>query len=305
MRTSVALPLAAAVAAAAAQWAPGLTAFEPVRRRATPGLAGQGAPGHVALTFDDGPVPASTPAFLDRLAQLGWRATFFMLGQEVRRAPGLAAEVAAAGHEVAVHGDQHRNLLRRPPAATVDDLRRARDSVAWATGAGPAWFRPPYGLLSGTAAVAARRLGLRPVLWTTEGRDWRAEATPGTIVADISAHLAPGGTILLHDYAASGSWRATLAALPRLAELLHHRGLAAGPLADHGLTPPSPPVHPHNRSHAETRRSAAPASGAVDTGGPGWRCCGCAGSPGRRLPHHTGRASQEGIRWESGAAPQR
>jgi peptidoglycan-N-acetylglucosamine deacetylase len=227
----------AAGLAAAAQAAPALTALEGVRRL-TPRLAGVGAAGHVAVTFDDGPVAASTPAVLQALERLGWRATFFMLGEEVRRAPGLAAEVAAAGHEVAVHGDDHRSLLRRGPLATVEGLRRARDAVAGATGAAPGWFRPPYGVLTGVAVLAAARLGLRPVLWTAMGRDWRAEATPASILADLSAGRVDGGTLLLHDYAASGSWRATVAALAPLAELLAARGLSAGPLADHGLPPP-------------------------------------------------------------------
>jgi peptidoglycan/xylan/chitin deacetylase (PgdA/CDA1 family) len=234
--------LAAAGAAglvAAAQAGPALTALDGVRLRLTPRLAGVGAAGHVALTFDDGPVAASTPAFLDVLAGRRWRATFFMLGEEVRRAPGLAAEVAAAGHEVAVHGDDHRSLLRRGPLATVDGLRRARDVIGEATGAAPGWFRPPYGVLTGAALLGAARLGLRPVLWTAWGRDWRAEATPASILAALAAGRVDGGTLLLHDYAASGSWRATLAALPLLADLLAARGLAAGPLADHGLATPA------------------------------------------------------------------
>src|SRR5919204_661003 len=119
---------------------------QPAVRRLTPRLAGVGTPGHVALTFDDGPVPASTPAFLEALARRRLRATFFMLGEEVQRAPALAAEVAAAGHEGAGHGDDHRNLLRRDPLATLDGLRRARDTVAEVTGTAPGWFRPPYGV---------------------------------------------------------------------------------------------------------------------------------------------------------------
>jgi peptidoglycan-N-acetylglucosamine deacetylase len=231
----VAASAAVAAALGAAQAGPALTVLDRVRLRLTPGLAGLGTAGHAALTFDDGPVPASTPAFLDALDRRGWRATFFMLGDEVRRAPGLAAQVAAAGHEVAVHGDDHRSLLRRGPLATVDGLRRARDAVAEATGTAPRWFRPPYGVLTGAALLGAARLGLRPVLWTAWGRDWRAEATPASILADLDAGRLDGGTLLLHDYAASGSWRATLAALPPLADLFAARGLAAGPLADHGL----------------------------------------------------------------------
>jgi peptidoglycan/xylan/chitin deacetylase (PgdA/CDA1 family) len=232
------LGAAGLAAAAAAHPGPALTSITAVRRY-TPALAGSGAAGHVALTFDDGPVPASTPAVLGALDRLGWQATFFMLGEEARRSPGLAAEVAAAGHEVAVHGDDHRNLLYRDPAATLAGLRRARDTVAEATGAAPRWFRPPYGVLPGPAWLGARRLGLRPVLWTAWGRDWEAAATPATILAHLERGQLAGGTVLLHDFAASGSWRATVAALPLLAELLDGYGLAVGSLARHGLDRPA------------------------------------------------------------------
>jgi peptidoglycan-N-acetylglucosamine deacetylase len=247
------LAVAGMAAAAAAQAGPALTA-QPAVRRLTPRLAGLGSAGHAALTFDDGPVPASTPAFLEALARHRLRATFFMLGEEVRRAPALAAEVAAAGHEVAVHGDDHRNLLRRDPLATLDGLRRARDTLAEATGTAPGWFRPPYGVLTGAALLAAARLHLRPVLWTAWGRDWRAEATPASILADLDAGRLDGGTLLLHDYAASGSWRATLAAVGPLAELLAARGLVAGPLGDHGL---AQPVTRSTRSSSWVRRRGA------------------------------------------------
>jgi peptidoglycan-N-acetylglucosamine deacetylase len=226
------------VAVSAAHAGPALTSSSAVRRL-LPALAGSGAPGHAALTFDDGPVPASTPAVLRALDRLGWHATFFMLGQEARRSPALAAEVAAAGHEVAVHGDDHRNLLYRGPAASLAGLRRARDTVAEATGVAPRWFRPPYGVLSGSALLGARQLGLRPVLWTAWGRDWEATATPATILAELDRGQLAGGTLLLHDFAASGSWRATVAALPLLAELLDGYGLTVGPLAGHGLEPPA------------------------------------------------------------------
>lgn len=229
---------AAAGAAVLAQGAPALTAVGPLRRRVAPALAGIGTPGHVALTFDDGPDPASTPRFLAALDELGWRATFFMLGAMVRCAPGLAAEVAAAGHEVAVHGDVHRSELWRTPAALRDDLQRARDTVAEATGRRPLWFRPPYGVVSGGGPAAARRAGLRLVLWTAWGRDWRAAATARSVAADVTAGLVPGATVLLHDSdctSAPGAWRSALGALPLLAEGMAERGWEVGPLADHGL----------------------------------------------------------------------
>src|SRR6185437_8050427 len=103
---------------------PGVTAIGPLRQRFFPRLAGQGRADHVALTFDDGPDPAWTPAFLEVLAEWRVRATFFMLGSMAAREPGLAAEVAAAGHEVAVHGWAHRYTVLRSPRAVADDLAR-------------------------------------------------------------------------------------------------------------------------------------------------------------------------------------
>jgi len=238
---------AVAATAAAAYAAPSVARLLPPRWRATPRLSGIGDPGHVALTFDDGPDPKSTPAVMDALAGLGWTATFFCLGTMTAAAPGLAAELVAAGHEVGVHGWSHEGAVRRGPGALTDDVRRCRDVIADATGAAPHWYRPPYGELSLGSVVAARCNDVRLVLWSAWGRDWRAEATPASVVADLSRGVLHGGTILLHDSdctSAESSWRITVAALPLLAELLAEAGLEVGTLGDHGLDGPrlGPPL---------------------------------------------------------------
>jgi peptidoglycan/xylan/chitin deacetylase (PgdA/CDA1 family) len=229
-------------AGAAGAWlanaVPSVTTLASVRKRYFPDLSGQGSSTHVALTFDDGPDAASTPLFLEALDRLGWRATFFLLGDSIRANPGLAAEVAAAGHEIALHGDVHRSHLIRTPRAVAADIQRSLALVGEATGRRPVWFRPPYGIFSGATHATCRRLGLRPVLWTAWGRDWRAEASAATVVADVSAGRLAGGTVLLHDSdctSAPGSWRSALEALPRLAEVFGGAGLRVGPLADHAV----------------------------------------------------------------------
>jgi len=227
-----------AVALAVAQGGPGLTAIGPVRRHLPGRLAGYGDAGHVALTFDDGPDPQSTPDFLHLLARRDVRATFFMLGSMTAAAPGLAAEVAAAGHEIAVHGWDHRYLTARGPGDTFRDLARARDTIAAATGRVPAYFRPPYGVLSGAALVAARRLGLRPLLWTCWGREWVPGATAESVSGTLRGNLSGGGTVLLHDSdstAPPGACRLALEAVPWLLDECARRGLAIGPAAEHGL----------------------------------------------------------------------
>jgi peptidoglycan-N-acetylglucosamine deacetylase len=227
---------AALPALAAVHAAPVVATFGPLRNRLMPRLSGQGRPDHVALTFDDGPDPLSTPLFLRALAARQIHATFFLLGTEVRRNPGLVRDIADAGHEIAVHGWLHRPLLLRGPRATHDDLARVRDTVADLTGRPPRLFRPPYGVMSTAAHLAARRLGLTPVLWTCWGEDWTARATARSVHRTVTADLRGGGTILLHDSdctSAPGAWRSALGALPRILDDCESLGLGVGPLRDH------------------------------------------------------------------------
>jgi peptidoglycan-N-acetylglucosamine deacetylase len=228
----------AAAAGLVAHAGPALASIGALRRRVAPSLAGTGRPDHVALTFDDGPHPLSTPRFLDLLDQMAVKATFFLLGQWAAKAPGLVKEIAAGGHEIAVHGYRHWCLLARGPRATYDDLARARDVISHAADQPVSWFRPPYGVLTGATLIAARRVGLTPVLWTAWGRDWSARATPDSVFRTVTADLRGGGTILLHDSdvtSAPGSWRNTLGAVPRLLTTCQERGLQVGTLAEHGI----------------------------------------------------------------------
>ena len=209
-----------------------------MRRLAFRRLAGYGDPGHVALTFDDGPDPGSTPEFLQVLADREVKATFFMLGRMVEQAPDLAAEVAAAGHEIGVHGFEHRYLPTRWPGATWSDLRRATDLIANVTGVRPRFFRPPYGVLSGPALLAARGLGLSPVLWGAWGREWQAGASPASVFATLTSGLDGGVTVLLHDSGCTspaGAWQAGLGALPLLLDECQRRSLRVGPVREHGI----------------------------------------------------------------------
>jgi peptidoglycan/xylan/chitin deacetylase (PgdA/CDA1 family) len=237
-RGSLALaPVVGAVAVAHAL--PALTTHGGIRRL-TPRLAGEGRPGGIALTFDDGPDPDGTPAVLETLAGLGWRATFFLLGSQVRRYPAIARLVVDAGHEIGVHGAEHRNHLTRTPGAIRRDLRSATREITEATGVVPRWFRPPYGVLSSASLWAAAELGLTPVLWTAWGKDWRAGPAVH-IVATVMRDLRDGGTVLLHDSDCTsrpGSWRSTVAALPLLATRLRAQDLDVRTLGEHVLAQP-------------------------------------------------------------------
>jgi len=183
-----------------------------------------------ALTFDDGPHPSGTPAVLSILAAAAVPATFFLVGEQVRRDPSLAREIVAAGHTVGLHCDRHRNLLRLSPRATRVDIDRAQAAIEDATGIAIGLYRPPYGALSLAALRLARARGWRTLLWSAWGRDWERRATPESIAARVTSGVGPGAVLLLHDgdaYSAPGSWGRTVAALPLVLDTLVGRGLRA------------------------------------------------------------------------------
>jgi peptidoglycan/xylan/chitin deacetylase (PgdA/CDA1 family) len=187
----------------------------------------EGAAG-IALTFDDGPHPEGTPAVLELLAAAGAKATFFLVGEQVRAFPELAERIAAEGHEVAVHGDRHRVMLRMAPAMIAADLDRAQATIGELTGQRPRFHRPPLGIYSYPGLRIARQQGLEPLLWSRWGRDWSAKSTAGSISEMVTTDLSAGDVLLLHDadwYSDAGCWRNTVAALPTILERVNSSGL--------------------------------------------------------------------------------
>lgn len=202
-------------------------------RRLFPAIARIPVPDAVGLTFDDGPDRA-LDAFLVALDRAGARATFFVTGEQVERAPSRVAEIIAAGHEVGVHGYRHRLHLRLAPWQVADDLHRGRAVIEDAAGRTVTCFRPPHGLFSLSSWREAGRQGWARVLWSREGHDWQGRATPRSIADRIGTPVA-GDILLLHDsdrYSSPGSWRNTLGALPLIFERLDAAGLAARPVGE-------------------------------------------------------------------------
>jgi peptidoglycan/xylan/chitin deacetylase (PgdA/CDA1 family) len=150
----------------------------------------------LALTFDDGP-SESTPKLLEALEKYQVSATFFMCGENVRRCPEVAREVAARGHELGNHTDSHRRLDFKSPRFIYGEMARAQETLQAITGTKPRWFRAPYGVRWFGVGQAQELLGLRGVMWTVIGRDWR---WPAERVADLLINNASnGGIMCLHD----------------------------------------------------------------------------------------------------------
>ena len=152
----------------------------------------------VVLTYDDGPLAGQTEGVLASLSDTGSTATFFVLMTKVRRAPGLLREVVAAGHEVALHGPDHRRLVGLPVKEVTERTRAARFELEDLLGAPVRWIRPPYGSQTPPTWAAVRRAGLTPVMWGGTTWDWKDIPTQDRLARAIP-HLVPGQILLAHD----------------------------------------------------------------------------------------------------------
>jgi peptidoglycan/xylan/chitin deacetylase (PgdA/CDA1 family) len=153
----------------------------------------------IALTFDDGPDPRSTPALLELLRAASVEAAFFGVGQRVAAHPDLAARIVREGHLLENHSYAHSHTTNLFTAARLRaELDRTQAAIAQATGVAPRWFRPPMGLSNPRVFRVARDLGLTVIGWTARGMDTR-RIGPERVVARIVRQLRPGAIILLHD----------------------------------------------------------------------------------------------------------
>jgi peptidoglycan/xylan/chitin deacetylase (PgdA/CDA1 family) len=159
----------------------------------------------VALTFDDGPHPESTPRLLALLERHRAQATFFMVGRAAARQPKLVGQVAAAGHVVGNHSWNH------PSFHAIGRAERWRQLQACQRALGPfgrqRLFRPPYGHQNRALPVEARLLRYTVVSWSLDVQDWRP-ADPSDLAAKLIEGIRPGGIVLLHDAVYDGPGRA-------------------------------------------------------------------------------------------------
>lgn len=178
----------------------------------------------VALTFDDGPDPVTTPALLALLAEHGATATFFVVGEQVERHPELVCGILEQGHRIGNHSHRHRIWDAFTTGRLRRDLGRCQAAVERACGQAPRQFRPPYGVRTHATAAAAAAHGLEVVGWSAGGFDTTRRSVE-ELTRAIAARLGPGTIVLLHD---RGPGHEKALALTRaVLELCAARGLRA------------------------------------------------------------------------------
>lgn len=152
----------------------------------------------MALTYDDGPDPQSTPRVLDVLQEHQAVATFFVLADAAQRNPGIVHRIVDDGHEIALHGFDHRSLLTMTTSEAVTMVSAARDVVEQLAGRVLRLYRPPHGDITGPQARAIHRLGLRVTIWSGHATDW-VDASADEVAERAVRAVFPGCVQLMHD----------------------------------------------------------------------------------------------------------
>jgi peptidoglycan-N-acetylglucosamine deacetylase len=163
----------------------------------------------IALTFDDGPDPVTTPAILDVLRDYHVKATFFVIGARAEQHPELIERIVGEGHALGNHTYYHRDLAKLGPESMQRELQDTQAVIDRALGrhSRTTLFRPPCGAPYNTDInelpafqEAMREQQMYPVMWTIDPRDWALEDQPESIVANLSQSTPEaGGVVLLHD----------------------------------------------------------------------------------------------------------
>lgn len=175
---------------------------------------------HIALTFDDGPLPGKTEQVLRILKELDVPAAFFCIGNRVDEHPDLARQIDAEGHIIGNHSYWHGAFfdLKSAPMVTRE-LYDTDVAVFRAIGKKPRLFRPPYGVTNPMIARAVKRLNHTVIGWSIRSFDTMI-ADPDKLFKRVTDNIRGGDIVLLHDHGT-----VTLEVLPRIIEEVRKRGL--------------------------------------------------------------------------------
>jgi len=190
----------AIAATAGGLWA-GNTVLADLAIHAWPGAAvyRRDHPTHLCLTFDDGPHPEFTPRILDILDAHGAKGTFFMVAMRAADYLDIVYDLERRGHEIALHGFEHRHLWSVFPGRAGEWVRAGLELLAELLETVPRLFRPPWGKTTLEAHLAARRLGLTTVFWSVCPEGFLRRPTAEQMAERMARRCRGGDIVCLHD----------------------------------------------------------------------------------------------------------
>lgn len=174
---------------------------------------------YIALTFDDGPNPATTPKLLKMLEARHIKATFFVLGNRAVENKELLKRMADSGHEIGNHSWSHPQLSKVAVATADKQIADTSAVIEQAIGKAPIYLRPPYGDMTPTLRHHLEdKYGLTLIYWSVDPLDWK-NRNADSIYNKIMAQVRPGAIVLAHDIHAT-----TVDAMPKVLDELLAKG---------------------------------------------------------------------------------
>ncbi|MFC5403418.1 polysaccharide deacetylase family protein [Cohnella soli] len=178
----------------------------------------------VALTFDDGPDGKYTGEILDILKEKHVKATFFLVGTQVAKYPGVAKRIVTEGHDIGNHSWSHADLTKLSAQALQDQLNKTQAAIFKATGVTSDLMRTPYGAYNDSVLNEIHKQEMTHVFWTVDTKDW-AGTSVANMYKNVMSHTHKGGIILMHSF--GGRKHAidhTVALLPAIIKDLQAKG---------------------------------------------------------------------------------
>jgi peptidoglycan/xylan/chitin deacetylase (PgdA/CDA1 family) len=153
----------------------------------------------VYLTFDDGPVPQATPWVLQVLREHNIKATFFCIGDNIRKYPQTLQQVIADGHTIGNHTFNHLNGWQNPYGDYINNFDKCEAVIAQHVPQPAKLFRPPYGKIKSAQAKAIRKKGYKIIMWDVLSADFDQTITPQKCLDNVLQNVQPGSIIIFHD----------------------------------------------------------------------------------------------------------
>ncbi|MBM7647423.1 polysaccharide deacetylase family sporulation protein PdaB [Bacillus ectoiniformans] len=183
---------------------------------------GTGAYKQIALSFDDGPDEEYTPKILDILKEKQVKATFFVVGQQVKWFPEMLCRIIDEGHEVGNHSFTHPEFSELTTSELIEEIDQTEQVIAQVSGCFPTVMRPPFGDVTANDIEVINDLGLKVVLWSVDTQDWKG-LSKKRIIHKVMDQAMPGSIILQHSHNCM-PLDGTVEALPVIIDRLSEQG---------------------------------------------------------------------------------
>lgn len=155
-------------------------------------------PTSVYFTFDDGPIPEVTPWVLDTLKKHNAKASFFCIGDNLRKYPEIGKRIHAEGHTLGNHTQHHLNAWITKEDAYLNDVMLAKNELH-NNGIRDAYFRPPYGKLTSKVAKKLCEQKYEIIMWDILSKDYDASVNEENCLTNVTENLEAGSIVVFHD----------------------------------------------------------------------------------------------------------